>query len=357
MNPNSPGAPQDLLEWYKRSSINRLTTFLAETEQIDIHQLVAAYHYVRSSAPHRHERSKQYFVGHSGIPSSGSKSNRREEHLAMSLWNTAQERPLVLPNGGVLSLLDYQFPLKAKQSDKGVGKVDLFGVIDGVQPCVIELKIHSAGTGRGDTPLRAYLEALAYCAIVEANAGDIAKEASENFGLKVEDSRPCLVVMAPEEYWSDYIQHKKAGEWWPALCGLADQLETAIGMESHFVVLRNAGFEMGLNGQKPYLTDKCSMVGLDEFIRESSLTGKGETSTRGSGIKRGQSGYLKTLNGHFWNYVETGFPSDLIMLDSARRDSGRPPVFTKKEASLNIIVPPNVSDEISATWLSKKSLL
>ena len=164
--------------------------------------MVSAYHRVRESAPHRHMRDKRYFVGHSGKTSSGGSSNRREEHLAVALWNASQEgAPLILPDGRQLNLLDYQLPLKAKRDDVGVGKVDLFSVIDGAQSCVIELKIQPSGTGYGDTPLRGFLEALAYCAIVEANAADIAMEASENFHLKLTGNRPTLIVMAPEEYW------------------------------------------------------------------------------------------------------------------------------------------------------------
>ena len=53
-----------------------------------------------------------------------------------------------------------------------------FAVLDGNLPCVMELK----KSGR-DTPLWALLEGLTYCAIVEANADDIASE--------VAGSRPC----------------------------------------------------------------------------------------------------------------------------------------------------------------------
>jgi len=260
-------APFDLLKLYNHPVINQISGFCDAIKQLEADDLVCAYHRARDLAPHRHARKKRYFVGHSGVTSSGEYSNRREEHLAIALWNATQERsPLRMPGGSPLHLLDYQLPLKARQGDKGVGKVDLFGVIDGAQPCVIELKIHPAGKGYGDTPLRAFLEALTYCAIVEANASDIAMEVFENCDIALTGNRPALVLMAPEEYWSVFVNHKKAGEWRPALLNLADRLAGSLGLESHFIALRNSGFNMGLNGQKPKLIEDCSLIHLADLF-------------------------------------------------------------------------------------------
>lgn len=118
----------------------------------------------------------------------------------------------------------------------------------------------------GDTPLRAFLEALAYCAIVEANAGDIAREVFDKFGHEFTNNRPALIVMATEEYWSAYMNHQKAGDWWPALRRLADQLEKLSGLESHFLVLSDADFSMGLEGQKPRLLGDCSLISLADMM-------------------------------------------------------------------------------------------
>ncbi len=262
MTINKYGLPLNLLELYKFPSINHVSGFCDVTNQLDPKDLVRAYHRARESAPHRHERQppKQYFVGHSGVTSSGGSSNRREEHLAVALWNATQKGVLLkMPGSSTLNLLDYQVPLKARRGDKGIGKVDLVGLIDGAQICVIELKIHPVNKACGDTPLRAFLEALAYCAIVEANADDIAKEVLGNTGLAISKSCPDLVVMAPEEYWSGFVNHEKTGDWWPALLNLADQLEGSLGLKSHFIALRNSGFNMGLNGEKPQLIEDCSL--------------------------------------------------------------------------------------------------
>jgi hypothetical protein len=257
----------DLLELYKRPAINHISGLSEYIHQLKSDELVTAYYSTLKLAPKRHLRDKEYFVGHTGVTSSGENSNRREEHLAVALWNASQDgAPLLLPGNSELKFLDYQFPLKARRGDKGVGKVDLFGVIDRVRPCVIELKIHPVGTGRSDTPLRAFLEALAYCAIVQANAGDIASEAFEKFNLKLIGDLPALVVIAPEEYWYGYLNNKKAGEWWPELFNLANQLDDSLGLKSHFIAMRNSGFSMGLNGEKPQLVEDCSLIHLADLV-------------------------------------------------------------------------------------------
>lgn len=265
--PASGGYGIDLLELYKLPGINQISGFYAVINQLNGSELAAAYGALSDSAPRRHARNLRYFVGHTGEPSSGSYSNRREEHLAIALWNESRETgPMMVPVTSALELLDYQFPLKARRSDKGVGKVDLFGVLDSTKPCVIELKVHSIKPGMGDTPLRAFLEALAYCAIVEANAGDIAGEAFDLFGHEFSQSRPVLMLMAPEEYWTGWFGHRKTGPWWPSLCRLADSLMDSLGLETHFLALRNRGFRMGLEGRKPQVRGECSLIDVAHLM-------------------------------------------------------------------------------------------
>jgi hypothetical protein len=256
-----------LLELYKERQANQVSGFCDFARQLTLDELIESYQQLKNTAPRRHARNLKYFVGHNGVTSSGTHSNRREEHLAVALWNQCQASgPLQLARMGELSLLDYQFPLKARQGDKGIGKVDLFGVAGNSEPCVIELKIHSANQGMADTPLRAFLEALAYCAIVEANLTDIAQEAFDKFGYEFTQSRPTLVVMATEKYWSAYMNHQRTGDWWPVLRRLANSLEKSFGLESYFIALRDADFSMGLGGQKPKLLRDCSLISLADLM-------------------------------------------------------------------------------------------
>ncbi len=77
-----------------------------------------------------------------------------------------------------------------------IGKVDLFGVTDGAQSVLLSSRFNLPEQGMAIDRCWGFLAALAHCAIVEANAGDIAMETSEGFGLKLTGNRPALIVMA-----------------------------------------------------------------------------------------------------------------------------------------------------------------
>lgn len=249
----------DLLNMHKQiSGINNISEFCGCMSRLDENKLTDAYAKLRSSAPRRHKHSKKYFVeSHNGCPNGKTNSNRSEEHLAMALWNDFEQLGTVKHTEiSNLRLLDYQVPLKARNTDSAVGKADLFAVIDDIYPCVIELKIDTDKT-RGDTPLRAFLEAMAYCAIVEANIEDISREAKDKFDLNFQARQPRLMVMAPESYWKKYTQHKKSGTWLPALQKLSDTMTKRIGLQSHFVSLHNVQFSKGCRNLKPKLSGRC----------------------------------------------------------------------------------------------------
>lgn len=261
--------PHKLVALYSTLEVNRITGFGAAAARLNAGELAALYTDLRTSAPHRHRRGKRYFEGRSGVTSSGQYSNRREEHLAVALRNAFNESMLLqLPDGHTLRILDYQTPLKARRDDKGIGKIDLFGVIAGSLPCVIELKLPTASGGRSDTPLRAFLEAFAYCAVVEANIGDIADEAMEKFSCDMTRDRPALMIMATEDYWLRYLGHPKAGKWWPVLENLAGELAARLSLETHFIALRDADFEMGLEGKPPRLMGACLSVTVADLSKK-----------------------------------------------------------------------------------------
>jgi hypothetical protein len=254
-----------LIELYNRRAVNQRSQFADFAEQLDLRTLCEDYRDLVQVAPKRHERGKSYFEGRIGVTRSGSKSNRREEHLAVSMYNASKlGHKFSLPDGRNIEILDYQTPLKAQRADRGVGKIDLFGILDGKLPCVIELKIspnnkNQARTSLADTPLRAILEGFAYCAIVEANGADIAEEAQLQFST----NRPSLLVMAPEDYWIDYLHHPKSGDWLPVLRHLTGQLAQAMKMEIQLLALMDAEFEMGLGGERARMKGDCQITSVD----------------------------------------------------------------------------------------------
>jgi hypothetical protein len=206
----------DLNALYSDPEVNKISRFADIARGLDIEALCEAYIELVKRAPRRSLNRKQYFqTGHDGFPSGDENSNRREEHLALALFN--QSNRFDFPGGRNLNIIDYQTPLKSRRDDKGIGKIDLFGVIDDSIPAVIELKIHGIDKRKADTPLRALLEGLAYCAMVEANIANITDEVKSKFNLKITHTRSDLIVMAPNEYWHSYLGKPRAGDWLPSL--------------------------------------------------------------------------------------------------------------------------------------------
>ena len=257
---------EGLIDLHHNPAVNRIVEFaeVASTLASDVGMLAHCYENLVRVAPRRHDRGKRYVHGRTGVTSSGASSNRREEHLAVALYSASRGgAAFALPDQRPLEIIDYQMPLKARQDDRDVGKVDLFAVVDGRLPCVVELKV-AGKMARGDTPLRALLEGLAYCAIVEANAADIASEVAEQHTLSA--SRPTLVVMAPDNYWAGYLDHPRAGRWLSAVRDLVSGLRDTLGLDAYLLALLDAHFEMGLSGQPARLTGSCRMVSVDEWL-------------------------------------------------------------------------------------------
>jgi len=252
-----------LIKLYKRKEINQISRFFDVANNLNIDEVCGEYRKLRDEeAP---ERLNPYFIDtHTGVPSSGRASNRREEHLAMAIFNASHDGKLfTLPNGRNIKFIDYQTPLKAKRSDKGIGKVDIFGVIDENLPSVIELKIEGQGRRSGDTPLRALLEGLAYCAIIEKNISKIRKEALSKFDLDLLAIAPVLIIMAPEEYWKRFLQKRSAGAWLPVLNNIIELLSSELYLDIHMVSIKGSEFEMGLDEKSPVLHGDCVFVSIE----------------------------------------------------------------------------------------------
>ena len=249
---------RSLIELYSHPPVNRVSEFGDFAEQLDVPELIEEYEKLVRVAPHRHERGKKYFVAGHDFFVGQWQSTRKEEQIAGALFNACQYgETFPLPNAQELKIIDYQFPLKARQGDKGIGKVDLFGVLDGTVPTVIELKVARKKGAVPDTPLMAFLEGLAYCAIVEANIKVIAKEAQENFDLQLKSSRPALMVLAPDDYWFYYSKNKSAGDWSVKLKTLVEKISREMNLSVHFLSIKNAQLEWGGVGEPPRLKGRC----------------------------------------------------------------------------------------------------
>ena len=234
------------------------TTELAkDIANIDREALCDEYKQLIKNAPRRSDKQK-YFVCHDGKLSSSGKSNRREEYLAVALWNLERQWPRL--DGGWFRLLDYQVPLKAQQSDPKIGKVDLLGLTDQGRLMVIELKVKPSDGSRGETPAKALMQGLRYAAIVEANRKKITEEAKRCFGVDVVAERPLVQVLAPKAWWKGWLDmagstREAAGYWEPEFSQLVRDVEKHLSIAIECMALDDLGdaITFGLDQRMPQL--------------------------------------------------------------------------------------------------------
>jgi hypothetical protein len=259
-----------LSDLYNHSAANTARHSTAFMAALTAKELAAAYTEGVRDAPRRHQCNKAYFVGHAGLPSCRDGSTRREEHLAIAIFNRFRgEERLAITSGRTLRMLDYQLPLKARQGDKGVGKVDLFAVDDDGRPVVLELKVESPRSRScNDTPLRAFLEALAYTSIVEANIGDIATELRERRGVDLKVVRPDTVVLAPIAYWTQLEAMSVMAGWRPIAERLFGEVADALQLNVDLLALHHGPLTMGSKDTQPLLIGPCTTEQI------MSLTGR-----------------------------------------------------------------------------------
>lgn len=244
--------------WHKK------TRRLAERiSKIDLDDLSKEYEELRRSAPQRHAVDKQYFVGHDGRLSSsketeGSHGHVDEEHLAIALWRVGG---FFWPQAGAgrLRLLDYQFPLWSRKSDKDRA-VDLLGVTNRGRLTVIELKVKpKSDMDRGENPMAALMKGLRYAAIVDVNRAEIAEEAKHLFREKISEVSPIVQILAPKKWWRGWLEisgstRRAAGDWESEFVRRARDIEERLRVVVEFVALEDvqcSDFDYGSDGQQP----------------------------------------------------------------------------------------------------------
>jgi len=204
--------PKTLIELAQDRDVRKAAGFRAVAERLDAAVLAGLYAGQRDTAPHRGDAGKKYFGGRDGtLPKRGAR--RDEDQLAIALVNHAREnsQTLKIPprlhgeEWGELLPLDYHVPLKLAASEPaGVNRVDVLGIGPDDRMAVILLKYVAPSATRGstgDTPLRALLEALAYAAILDANAETLRAEAQETFGRTFAEAPPLVYLIGSPRYW------------------------------------------------------------------------------------------------------------------------------------------------------------
>jgi hypothetical protein len=199
-------------------------------------QLATGYRELLISAP---KRGRPYFSStRAGLAPADPLGRRAEERIAMAWFNAGSVR---LADGSDVVLLDYQFPLKAKQADEGIGKIDLLGLAGGNTLVVIEIKI---GGNREDRRI-ALIEGLVYAAIVEANAPTIHSQLETVKGHSIRQPRPHVYLAAPPEFW------RRGYPSLDSIAHLAAETARIVPINIHLLSYEDSSIDLGVGGSRP----------------------------------------------------------------------------------------------------------
>lgn len=241
-----------LVELFRSVAVNRFPSSSSEAAALSEDKLVLLFEKQRRVAPRR-GLHRPYFGGRSGKTTSGLPTNRREEHLAIAVWRAYRETGFSLPDGMILFPVDYQLPLKSHrdEANMGLGKVDLLCVGSLGDPWIVEMKVHSLRHGRVETPLKALLEALAYCAVLDPNMSHLSRESNDQKDSllhAVNPIRPNLLILAPSEYWALCDSAERNHYWKESLRALSQRIESALKIKVRFVRMDNCRWEIPISG-------------------------------------------------------------------------------------------------------------
>ena len=248
-----------LIARFNDSKVKNLSTFADEARKLSQDRLESDYETEKRNAP---KRSGKYFVdGHDGTTNSGSKTNRHEAHFARALFNKYRRTSPRLTVPGIKSLrfFDYEVPLKLKLANAGIGKIDLFGITGANNPTIIEVKY--CRTTPTDSPLKALLQALAYCAVVDKNFAAFHDEAKDR-GVNLDPNSLTLVVLANNKYWDYYRPRNDKYQWVKKMGDLkkiiesSNKLKRIKRVEFLSINVKDGDWKCGLNRTKPeYLAE------------------------------------------------------------------------------------------------------
>jgi hypothetical protein len=184
----------------------------SEQSCINADQIKAAF--TRQVSP---VRIKPYFVTHEARGLDEPQTNQGEEYLAKQL---VAQRILDVSDGGQITLLDYQFPLKAVLSDK-IGKVDLIGRTRDNSVALMELKTDDST----ENPRVGLLEILTYWAAIRQSLDRINEEALSKHLCSSPLSKPAhLYILAPDAYWVRWREPGRRQRWYQ-FCSLVQELQ------------------------------------------------------------------------------------------------------------------------------------
>jgi hypothetical protein len=253
-----------LVELADSRDVKQAKGFRQIAEGLTGESLNEKYRIELANAPKRAESGKKYLAAHPKPPTSR-RNTKDPEHFAIALLAASRSDGVTLPDGGRLTLVDYQVPLAAAAPDKslgdadpnaGVGRVDLLGLMPDDRLAVVVVKfIPPSATrgGTGDTPLRALLDGLALTAMVDGNRKAIGEEVLQATGRTISDEAPALIVLGSTRYWElcRKREAQKGAGWIRELERIAREVPDVTGVEILYCGLEvegDPGWEYGDEG-------------------------------------------------------------------------------------------------------------
>jgi len=232
-----------LVELFQSAEVNSFASSARAMGALSDDQLFILFEQQRKTAPCR-GLYKHYFVGHNGKTTSSNATNRREEHLAIAVWQAYRQTGFALPDGTRLFPVEYQLPLKSHRNpaNAGIGKADLLCVQSEGEPWIAEMKTHPKQGERVEPPLKALLEALAYCAILDADMNNLSRESDDKERVllrTVSALRPNLLILAPSGYWDLCELAEKRHRWREEIQVLRQRIERVFKIKVRFVRMDN----------------------------------------------------------------------------------------------------------------------
>ena len=290
---------------------------------------------LKRAAPSRASVGRSYLSAErGGLPNSTKNSNRLEELTAIAMANLNRRWPL--GGDGYFRLIDYQTPLKAKRSDKGIGKIDLLAVTDAGRLMIVELKVRNRSRSIPDSPISALFEGLCYAVLIEANQETLRQEIEDRFGGLVSSEPPVVLVLAPKSWWRKWLESKAAGNWWPAFETLLRRIEEKTGFSILLQAFDDVALIRTASDTPPRLecAPSTSSIGHDAFTLLSH-------PSPGDPVQ-----YLEKLNTFLWNWGRTLPAGSLDGLDGRNR----PPVAVPNRPEASLILPPDqvIADDIAS---------
>ena len=234
--------------------------FRSAAEKLTGVSLEADYQAEVAGAPKRSEAGLPYLGVRVGRKAKGRQHGRDERHLAEAIARSAraaegvegeETKPLELPTGESITIVDSAVPIRTAAPDKekgaadpnaGIDDVPLLAIIGDDRVAAVVLKFlepDANRSGAGDTPLRLFLQGLAHAAAIDANREALRAEMAEATGKTIGEEAPAVVIAASPRYWElcRKREAQKGAGWIRELERLAREIGETIGTEVFFVGL------------------------------------------------------------------------------------------------------------------------